>query len=117
MTQYTREQILSMPVGRELDAIAAQLTGYKSLTTNLNQDGTYGTLPRYSEDISAAWDLVDIMLKTHWVDMHCGRGTYDCQTYDCQIGKLSVIGSVHAEADTAPEAITKAAILAMIRRY
>ncbi|SYX84636.1 BC1872 family protein [Paenibacillus alvei] len=106
---YTREQILSMPVGRGLDAIAANISGYVSLTTQLNHDGTFGTLPRYSEDISAAWELVKDLSRKYGVEVYeDGGASSECKLY--QRGQTNI----HVISATTPEAITKAAILAMM---
>ncbi|MFW5438889.1 BC1872 family protein [Paenibacillus apiarius] len=108
---YTREQILSMPIGRGLDAIAANLSGYVSLTTQLNYDGTFGTLPRYSEDISAAFALVDEFdlntFNLNWLDDSNPYG----MGWHCKLEGVHVF-----ECKTAPEAITKATILVMMEQ-
>ena len=69
----TREQILALPAGRELDALVAEkvfglavdrvqfatadTTGYKS------DDGFRYPVPRYSRDIASAWGVVDKLTK------------------------------------------------------
>ncbi|RXZ78049.1 hypothetical protein EBB07_28755 [Paenibacillaceae bacterium] len=40
--------IEQMEPGRELDEVFAELIGYRFLTTQLNSDGTFGTIPPYS---------------------------------------------------------------------
>lgn len=105
---YTREQILSMPAGRELNKLAANLSGYVSMTTQLNPDGTFGTLPRYSEDISAAWELVKLLSKKYGVELYEEDGrSSQCILY--QRGQTHI----HVISATMTEAITKAAILAI----
>jgi len=96
---YTREQILSMPAGRELDKIAAKVV--------MGYDNPW--FPFFaSTDISAAFKLVEKFdLNTfhlNWLDKDNPHG----MGWHCKLRNEHVI-----RCNTAPEAITKAAILAI----
>lgn len=70
---------------------------------------------KWSTDISEAWKVVEKMLETHWVDIYSGKGSKLVKTYECRMGKYGVPSATHsADADTAPEAICKAALLAVL---
>lgn len=107
---YTREQILALEPGRELDKIVAEhVTKYQSLTTHLNADGTFGYLPNYSTDIAAAWEVVKHM-KDSWEFV-----------LSSEDGKWEVIfyWDVHKPCKTVKDttaelAICKAALLAVL---
>ncbi|MEF2243983.1 BC1872 family protein [Paenibacillus sp. IITD108] len=112
---YTREQILAMEPGRELDKIVSEhVTKYQSLTTHLNADGTFGYLPNYSTDIAAAWDLLKEINEKGLVWRIEGARV---SVFDPYVGSPADDGSlVHYEiigsgiADT----ICKAALLAVL---
>ncbi len=116
----TRDDILNMPASREMDALIANMVmGWKWVTTQRMADGeltgisrdeggvTYvDTVPNYSKGLSAAWEVVNI-----------------CHQY--KIGSPSNLGntfafvqlrmkSAQATADTAPLAICRAALLAVM---
>ncbi|SYX85918.1 BC1872 family protein [Paenibacillus alvei] len=141
----TREQILSMTPGRELDAIVCELIyGWRRIKgpktdyegpceygdvlippTILSEDEAYrmmkpkGAIPfgyfvnrRYSEDISAAWELVEKLSRgrvdnSFVLDFHFER-------YYATFGEVPIRPCRAVMYKTAPEAITKAAILAMM---
>jgi hypothetical protein len=48
---------------RERDAWIADAIVYVSLTTHYNEDGTYGYLPRYTTDISAAMEAEEKIMQ------------------------------------------------------
>lgn len=105
-----RDKILAMEAGKELDALVVEkVTEYQSLTTALNLDGSYGYLPPYSSDISVAWEVVEKFklsgfLINHLNDNPMGDG------WHCVINHKH-----HARrCKTAPEAICKAALLAVM---
>ena len=61
MNELTREQILAMPAGRELDALVAEnVFGYKMADhyRTVWCKTHYDELKRYSRDLYAAWELV-----------------------------------------------------------
>ena len=69
-TDLTREQVLAMPAGRELDALVAERvmgwTRVEEYRTRLGKDwhgfrpgeDYYHSLYRYSTDIAAAWEVL-----------------------------------------------------------
>jgi hypothetical protein len=102
----TREEILAMPAGRELDAIVAKAIGYVSLTTHWNPiDNMYGTLPHYSTDISAAWEVVEKLQQDFmFIDIFSTSDSYN----------VLVTNGDAVNAEKAPEAICKAALIAVM---
>lgn len=77
------------------------------LNTAPNEFGGFGTIPRYSEDISAAWEVITKMKeKNWWIALNAEDKEWNAmfywdphqQAYEC-------------DAETAPEAICKAALL------
>ncbi|QVQ56181.1 hypothetical protein [Paenibacillus phage Pd_22F] len=60
---YTITQLQNMDCG-EIDQVAAIVTGYVPLTTQLNPDGTYGTIPQYSIDRNETWTIEEKALKS-----------------------------------------------------
>lgn len=143
----SREQILAMEPGRELDKLVAiHVMGYsmyhydKDVEENCyymlvddeldpvaewesynirqgerkSEEEAWRDCPKYSESISSAWEVVGKMRKTHWVDISGGLKLELVSPYTCQIGTYGVPGSLYAEGDTAPEAICKASLLAVI---
>jgi hypothetical protein len=106
--KLTRDEILAMEPGRELDALVAEkVMGWTKVGENAweapNIKG-YPLLPRYSTDIATAWEVVE-KIAQKWHDFNIGR----------HHGKWSIgwnyKGSV-VDLKTAPEAICKAALLA-----
>lgn len=93
--------------GRELDAQIAKAIGYVSMTTQLNLDGTYGTLPHFSTNISDAWLVVEEMKRRgYWWKMHSHENRVHI--------KFSKGNGVwKATEETAPLAITTAALKAI----
>lgn len=113
---YTREQILSMPTGRELDILAAEkVFGLQVSWTQdeyadlcpIDERGFY--IDFFSTDFTDAWELAQkfetIEIKRFVTD----KGLWFCEiNKDCNWHR--------AYGETAPEAITKAAILAMMEQ-
>ncbi|MCG7406759.1 hypothetical protein MH117_04955 [Paenibacillus sp. ACRRX] len=139
MTQYTREQILSMPVGRELNKLAAtEVMGwlmyhydkdvaencyyvlvdeeFESVSNALDpecetEEEAWNHCPDFSGDIAAAWELVKILSKKYGVEVYENAGpSSECKLYPR--GKTPI----HVISATTTEAITKAAILAMMEK-
>jgi hypothetical protein len=107
-----RDEILAMEPGRELDALVAEkVMGLKSIAPNSAMDGEYPVwIPAYSIDIAAAWQVVERMGRT-W-DMYLSRhysGRWTC-TFDRHGNYLETT----VKAGSAPEAICKAALLAVM---
>jgi hypothetical protein len=101
----TREDILAMPAGRELDALVAEkVMGYKYTSD-------FDRLFKPSTDISAAWEVVE---KFNTYRMQKLRDNdhrlVDGKVHQCFLGKNGNCAYGH----TAPEAICKAALLAVL---
>ena len=112
----TREEILRMEVGPKLDGMIGEFV------TGVMVD-CYTTLP-YSTDIKEAWEVVEKMLYTPCSDGDCYR--FKLAGY---LGAFLAVFEHHLYSDeepwskhehfegrgkTAPEAICKAALLAML---
>jgi hypothetical protein len=96
----TREEILNMPAGREMDALIAERV-FK--TTEDDDWGSDGLLS-FSTDIAAAWQVVE-KLKPNYplLDMYC-IGDWASSFGDGEWG--------YGYAETAPLAICRAALIA-----
>ena len=102
----TREEILNEPAGRKLDAwVAEKVMGLP--VTAKKKRFEYVHIAPFSTDISAAWEVVEKMQQTKFVRVQCDNGDYWCK-----IGG-EILG-VKAQGDTAPLAICRAALLAVI---
>lgn len=107
----TREQVLAMGAGREVDALLLQRVfgincgskqGYDEL---IDENGS--VVPIYSADISAAWKVVKHLSKKYGVNVYEDEGA-PCE---CKLHKWSSEPNHEAEAETAPLAICRAALL------
>ena len=110
----TRDEVLAMKPGRELDALVAEkVMGWKvaQVFDLKDTDGTniangitpYSIgqrVPHYSTDIAAAWEVVG---KFEYIDVRRFKDHWGCTVYG-----QTVTGK------TAPEAICKAALLAVM---
>lgn len=123
----TREQIQSMPAGRELDELVKKyVMGWEKVeNNNLTEPLTdwYETKDgiRYnvtskawtfnpSREIKATWEVVEKLHETGGCDIGCyGKGEYKWFSVETHSPKW---GSVKQTAETAPLAICKAALLA-----
>ncbi|MBY0205283.1 BC1872 family protein [Paenibacillus cucumis (ex Kampfer et al. 2016)] len=110
-TALTREQVPELKKGRELDShVALIVMGVKEVTIVGKYhfiDSLDTPLPNYSTDISAAWDVLNKMI---YFGMEVNVGFYE--KWDCA---LDYRGTNWCEqAETAPEAICKAALLAVL---
>lgn len=106
--------ILTIPAGRAMDALVAEkvMGLHRSMEQGLGEDvyeewrnaegcrvRPYGTLPNYSTDIAAAWEVVEKLakpLKVVWT----GK-VWVCAVFEEEYSH---------EADTAPLAICRAAL-------
>lgn len=117
----TRDEILNMPAGRYLDSKIAEMV--MGLTVDYEFDephipslrdkyDEWGYLPNYSTDISAAWEVIEKIKDEHL--------TFD-MFYRPHEQKwwVTVFASDHAKdhgiADTAPLAVCRAALLAVMK--
>jgi hypothetical protein len=98
----TREEILNMPAGRELDALIAE-----NVMDNKHDIWSRGEPKCYSTDIAAAWEAVteiskDITLAHRGKFWFCDFDNQDDWSY--------------SQSDTAPLAICKASLLAVTEK-
>lgn len=122
-----KEEILAMEAGLELDMLVGQyVIGFEDYLKESGKrpvvrDGRYGKnyfdLPNYSTDISAAWEVVEKLRETHCYKIYdYGRNMHKNDPHHVTFSP-SEKGWEHsneARASTAPEAICKAALLAVM---
>ena len=110
------EDILKMEAGREMDLLVSKLIVSKKIpaTSWHNGETIYyedinenelRKMPDYSTDISAAWEVVK---KLKEISAFVEVTLYDCGHNSC---KLNPFKNIYVEADTAPLAICRAALL------
>jgi hypothetical protein len=115
--EMTREEILSMEAGRELDAlVAVEVMGwhndhevpYYDWVQESNEVIHISKRWSPSSDIGAAWEVVEKMIANGWWNTDIGFGSGIVVSFDD--------GSTthQAKADTAPLAICRAALLAVM---
>ena len=116
----TREEILALPVGRELDALVAlRVYGLEEITVvgkHYFIDPLDTPLPLYSTDISAAWEVVEKVQERYNFFLAYNHKTKDFQVFIDVPNEDEDATIIHYEYDapTAPEAICKAALLAVM---
>ena len=101
--KLTRDEILNMPAGRKTDALVM------AWVTEFSVDDNF-YIPNYSTDFGAAWIVKEKLgLPISLVESMLG-GDYSCEfLVDAETEKI-----VEAIADTAPLAICRAALLAVM---
>jgi len=63
----TKDEILNMPAGREMDALIASIFFKDSYIHSVDStNGLQRTFPFFSKDISAAWEVVEKLKKDGW---------------------------------------------------
>jgi hypothetical protein len=112
----TRDEILNMPAGREMDALVAEKvmgwrlhphkTHWMTNNNNFRRIGTF--LP--SDDISAAWEVVEKMKEKGRLYLIVS----DDIGYKAEILLNDPVPMATAQCDTAPLAICRAALLAVM---
>ncbi len=134
MSELTREMILAMPAGREMDALVAEramkikvrfippFAGWTANTLDYCYDQSIpeigimkhgGPIPKFSTEIAAAWQVVEkLQAMGHWVVINttCDIGLYDIEVR--RNGRSSLAEVVIFEP--APLAICRAALLATL---
>jgi len=121
----TREEIFELKAGPELDRLVAEhITGWKEGEKGPRVAkwgvGILGekVLPRYSTDIAAAWSVVEKLVNLGWLvnllSPWKGNATYHWTCYVERQGK-SGWEKLEVAGDSAPAAICRAALLAMIK--
>ncbi|MBU7320298.1 BC1872 family protein [Paenibacillus oleatilyticus] len=118
---YTEQQIRDMkPYQLDL-LVATEIMEFKYVPARsvgtlirkeyyLDQDGEPRIDYSPSTDISAAWEVMEKMNESYWGVIECGMSKGSIR---CAFGKYGVPNSPAIFADTAPEAICKAALLAL----
>lgn len=110
--QLTREQVLSMDAGRELDALVAEkvmgLTNLHWMSGQLHYGAEHemNLLPDYSTDISAAWEVVEKMGDCLHLKEHGAEGEWEALFCGFSESK--------AHGETAQLAISRSALLAVM---
>lgn len=117
----TRDEILNMPAGRVLDAVVAErVLNWTHIKHNelLNEysvgkdpDVGWRVIPNFSTDIAAAWEVVEKMPFGYELRLCDYKGSivrWQAEFHEPGAKTLMVW------ADTAPLAICRAALLAMI---
>ena len=108
----TRDEIMAMKPGRELDAeIALRVFGIKEVTVvgkHYFIDPLDKVLPPYCTDIAAAWEVVEEMGDCLHLRQHGEQGEWEAWFCGYPNSK--------AHGETAPEAICKAALLAVMEK-
>jgi hypothetical protein len=104
----TRDEILGMEPGPELNLIVCcDVMGYEVINDGVViKQGEY--LKPFSEDIAVAWEVVEKIAANKAITIACGKECNLCQIIEDD----SYIGVAYGK--TAPEAICKAALLAMM---
>ncbi len=111
-----RDEILTMPAGREMDALIFE----RVMELAFGSTGKNTTAPHYSTDIAAAWEVVEKFAHNHRnnlaVEMgfsHFGLVAYPGGEWFCSLGLND--GVTHsAKAETAPLAICRASLIAVL---
>lgn len=105
----TRDEVLARKPGREMDRLIGEhIFGYKNILNVADYwfiDDLNTSLPHYSTDIAAAWEVLR-HLKGYHIELVRHRGVWTAALDD---GKRSFV----VRANSAPEAICKVALLAV----
>jgi len=119
MTQYTREQIQRMPVGREMDVLVEQYVFGKKIRWMQDEwsdpvpvSGDHGyIIDKYSNDLLAAWEVAEKFPSFQVTKMHDVELPWAKE----EMYRAIVKGNKYvAHAKTAPLAICRAALLAVM---
>lgn len=124
MGGMNKDEILAKEPGRELDALVGRLVMGMDLVPDClpqlpkyylpeYEKTIFRDVPLYSFDISAAWEVVEKMSKEEYpltMDNNHWTGHFDCGFY------INDVTLIQVEAPNAPEAICKAALIALLER-
>lgn len=137
-TRPTREQILSEPAGPRLNRWVAQyvmgcyerkylgkfghhlydlvIPGDVSRIAYMSSEGCWLDCPKYSEDISEAWAVMDRIGARHgWAIIHTTHSKHGTGWFVVDNGEYDFVTLSGAACETAPLAICRAALLLLIR--
>jgi hypothetical protein len=113
----TKEEILTMKLGRELNIAVAEVVmkhevivdeifGDMGRPIDGDDNSVWGTLPLYSEDMSTAQLVIDRMIRLGYSDAvsweHYGNGIYTQAEAICKRALLLVLGIWDEQGDTGP---------------
>ena len=119
----TRDEILNMPAGREMDKlIAEKIFGWSDFgsfedggISGKDKDGDGWILPYYSIGIAAAWEVVEKFMPYKSPSLYVVGTMWFCFfALKTGEGLFASTNVLEAKAPTAPLAICRAALLAMI---
>jgi hypothetical protein len=124
----TRDEILNTPAGRELDALVAEKVMELKVDYEfsdvleprvpflVDKYDEWGYLPNYSTDIAAAWEVVEFLRRKFWsTNIVCWDYSVKwVVTCEYRTGHGEPKKTLYADADTAPLAICRAALLAVM---
>ena len=114
----TREEILRMEAGPELDRLVAeQIMGWREGQDTLKLQGGMGilgekALPRYSTDIAAAWEVVEALREKEFVIDILGL-LEDFIVKIWNENESEGLSIAKASAEQAPLAICRAALIVL----
>jgi hypothetical protein len=118
-TSITREDILKMEAGREMDTLIAEkvMNGGRVARANHPEDDYWSfggknaiELPLFSTDISAAWEIINQTNK--WDFMVGYDSDYPTPMYYCDL--ITDTDNFLSHAETAPLAICRSAMFAAV---
>lgn len=115
----TKEEILAMEAGLQLDILVAEeILGYKiyagATASTAENVLVTSRVPRYSTGISSAWQVVEKMIENGW--SYHGFSSLTFPFSGCEFIKELCVSAAPCnltEAKSMPEAICKAALLAL----
>lgn len=110
MNKLTREEILAMVPGRELDALVAKHVKFPNHTHPLEE--IKGWCSKYSTDVSEAWKVAEQypIATVERVEIFVGNIEVKAALWE----GFDYRDPIEVTAKTAPEAICKAALLAVL---
>lgn len=108
--ELTKEQILAMEPGREMDAWVAKHVRFPRHTNPIEE--VKGWCKNYSTDMAAAWEIAELypIAKVERVEIFVGNTEVTVMLWE----GFDHIDAIETTAKTAQEAICKAALLAVI---
>lgn len=105
----TRDEIIAMEAGQDLDFLISE----KVLNLSVDEWNTrfFRNQTHYSTDIAAAWQVV-VLRGQHWQVTRNGPKYNVILSWYTETGRIRV----HAKAESAPLAICRAALLAVMEQ-
>jgi hypothetical protein len=114
----TREQVLDMPAGEEMDRLIAEKVFGDQFDGDTITDGKRcWPIPDYSTNVAAAWQVIDRIYRRFCGHISIERFAW--LSYEVKVGGLPADGGgwreVAAMAGAAPLAICRAALLTTLK--